>query len=139
MKPTSSALECYQDDSDIVATIMIEGRPIKLRTSPEFEQFMGSLEPLDPGAMIQQSIWLQQMGQAVGVGVQAEPQTLRLNGRQLVPVATPEAKAFLDSVLSLNLDTAHRQAVAVLLETIAKQLSDVATVREPSLLSTHYT
>jgi hypothetical protein len=135
MRSTSSESEFYQDDPGIVATIMIEGKPIKLRTSPEFEQFMGSLEPLDPRAMFQQSTWLQQMGQAVAVGIQADPQTLSLNGRQLLPVATPEAKAFLDSLLGLNLDTAHRRAVAVLLETIAKQLFDVATDRDASLLS----
>ncbi len=96
---------------------------------------MGSLEPLEPEAMFQQSIWLQQMSQAVAAGVQADPQTLRLNGRQLVPVATPEAKAFLGSLLDLNLDDPHRKAVAVLLETIAKQLFDVATDRDASLLS----
>ena len=135
MRSTTSNVEYYQDDPDIVATIMIDGKPIKLRTSPEFETFMKSLEPLDPEAMFQQSIWLQQMSQAVADGIQAETQTLRLNGRQLVPVATPEAKAFLDSLLSLNLDDAHRRAVAVMLETIAKQLFDVATDRDASLLS----
>lgn len=134
MRSTTSTVEFYQDDPDIVATVIIEGKPIKLRTSPEFETFMKSLEPLEPESMFQQSIWLQQMGQAVAIGVQAEPQTFRLNGRQLVPVATPEAKVFLDSLLGLNLDDAHRQAVAVLLGTIAKQLFDVAIDREPSLL-----
>lgn len=134
MRSTTSPFEFYHDDPGIVATVMIEGKPIKLRTSPEFEEFMGSVDRLKPAAMFQQSIWLQQMSQAVAAGVQAEPQTLRLNGRQLVPVATPKAKAFLDSLLGLNLDDAHRQAVAILLGTIAKQLFDDATDRDDSLL-----
>jgi hypothetical protein len=134
MRSTSSEFEFYHDDPGIVATVMIEGKTIKLRTSPEFVEFMGSLEPLDPEAMFQQSIWLQQMSQAVAAGIEAEPQTLPLNGRQLVPVATPEAKAFLDSLFGLKLDDAHRKAVAVLLEAIAKQLFNVATDRDASLL-----
>ena len=122
----------YSDDTEIVATVTVEGRPIKLRTSPEFEAFMQSVMDLDPKPMFQQAIWLEQMSHFLTAGEQGKVRSVRIRGKTFEPRATHEARAFLDALLQL--DDVPRRAAAALLSTVAVRLFHIATDRNPSLV-----
>lgn len=124
----------YTDDPEIIATFLTNGREIKLRTSPEYEAFMDSLNGLLPECMFQQSIWLQQMSVFLANGVRGTPHAIGLRGRVITPASTPEAVTFVDSLQSQQFDLVQRQAVAALLSAIAKQLYCNALDRDPSLI-----
>jgi hypothetical protein len=122
----------YQDDPEIVATVMIDGKPIKLRASPEYNAFIDSVMLLDPEPMFQQSIWLVQMCHFVESGDRGDEYMMHVFGKAIVPSATPEAHEFLETLYDLG--EAPRRAAAVLLRTFAKRFFDIATDRDPSLV-----
>lgn len=120
------------NNPEIVATVTVDGRPIKLRSSPEFEAFMRSVLDLDPKPMFQQAIWLEQMSHSLSAGVQDEIQSIRIRGKSIDPRATQEALAFLDALFQL--DDVPRRAAAALLSTMAKRLFQIVTDCNPSLV-----
>lgn len=135
MNTNSSNTEFYEDESDeIVATVILEGRSIKIRTSAEFEAFVNSVMTLPPEEMFRQAIWLLQMTHSLATGVKSDMGPMNIMGRRIVPLSTPEANIFLDSLFDQQFDSLYRQAIATVLSKIAKQLFEIATDREPSLL-----
>lgn len=123
-----------QDDSEIVAIAKVGSQEIHISTSPEYEAFLESGERLQPGPMLQQAVWLEQMSQFVGHGVQAEPVPLRIWGKWLIPSATEEAMTFVDGLRQRKLSRTQRHACGLLLSTLAKQLFQIATDRDPTLV-----
>ena len=124
----------YKDEPEIVAKVIVDGRLIKIRTSAEYEAFVYSVMTLPPEAMFRQAIWLVQMTHGLATGVKSDMEPMNIRGRRIVPLGTPEANIFVDSLLDQQFDSLYRQAIATLLSKIAKQLFDLATDREPSLL-----
>lgn len=122
----------YNDDPEIVATVFIDGKPIKLHASPEYDAFIRSVMLLEPEPMFQQAIWLVQMGLFLESGDRGDEYTMHALGKTIVPAATPEAHEFLETLYDLG--EAPRRAAAVLLKTLAKRLFDIATDRDPSLV-----
>ena len=123
----------YQDDNTkIVATVTIDGRPIKLRESLEYNAFIDSVMLLKPEPMFQQAVWLEQMSHCVSAGVRVDTEVVHIWGKTIVPAATQEAQEFLETLYDLG--DAPRRAVAVLLRTFAKRFFDIATDRDPSLV-----
>ena len=123
----------YQDDDqEIVATVEIDGRPIKLKGSAEFRAFIESVMLLAPEAKFQQAVWLEQMSYFLEAGVPGETRVLNICDRTIVPSATEEAFLFLESLY--DLENAPRRATAILLRTFAKQFFIIATNDDPSLL-----
>lgn len=122
----------HDDDPEIVATVMIDGRPIKLKNSEEFNAFIDSVILLDPEPMFQQAIWLVQMSHFLESGDRGDEYTMHALGKTIVPAATPEAHELIETLYDLG--DAPRRAVAVLLRTIAKRFFDIATDRDPSLV-----
>jgi hypothetical protein len=122
----------YCDDPEIVATVSIDGRPIRLRTSPEFEAFIHSVMLLDPEPMFEQAVWLEQMSHWLEAGVRGDAVDMSIWGRTIVPAATHEARVFLETLFDLG--DAPRRAAAVLLRTVAKRFFQIATDRDPSLM-----
>jgi hypothetical protein len=122
----------YHDDPEIVATVMIDGRPIKLKASKEFNAFVDSVMLLDPEPMFQQAVWLEQMSHCVSAGVRVDTEVMHIWGKTIVPAATQEAQEFLETLYDLG--HAPRRAAAVLLRTLGKRNFQIATDRDPSLL-----
>lgn len=128
----ATARNYYCDDPEIIATVMIDGRPIRLKGSPEFDAFLESVMRLEPEPMFQQAVWLLEAAYFVKAGIRCEPPAIPVWGRRIVPAATDEAVQFVDSLY--DLEEVPRRAAAVLLELFAKRFFDFATDRDPSLV-----
>lgn len=130
MKKSEPTFNC--DDPEIVATIMMDGRPIKLRGSPEFDAFVDSVMRLDPEPMFRQAVWLEEMSHFLATGIRGDGKIMHIWGRTIVPEATLEACVFLETLYDLG--DAPRRAAAVLLQTFAKRFFEIATEQDPSLV-----
>lgn len=122
----------YHDNPEIVATVMIDGRPIKLRASAEFNAFVDSVMLLNPEPMFQQAVWLEQMSHFLDSGVRGDEYQMHIWGRTIVPAATHEARLFLDSLYDLG--DVPRRAAAVLLRTFGERFFEIASERDPSIV-----
>lgn len=131
MKKSDPLFNC--DDPEIVATIEIDGRPVKLRGSPEFDAFIDSVMRLNPEPMFQQAVWLEQMSHFLTAGIGGDSQIAQIWGKTIIPQATPEACEFLETLYDLR--DAPRRAAAVLLSTFGKRFFQIATEQDPSLVS----
>ena len=120
------------DEPEIVATVTIDGRPIKLKESAEFNSFVDSVMLLEPEPMFQQAVWLEQMSHFVAAGVRGDTEVIRIWGKTIVPAATHEAQVFLETLYDLG--DAPRRAAAVLLRTFGKRIFQIASERDPSLV-----
>jgi hypothetical protein len=122
----------YCDDPEIVATVMIDGRPIKLKASDEFNAFVNSVMLLDPEPMLQQAVWIEQMSHCVEAGVRCDTVVMHVWGKTIVPAATLQAHEFVETLY--NLDRAPRCAVAVLLKTLSRRFFQIAATRDRSII-----
>lgn len=123
----------YQDDDpEIVATIMIDGKQIGLKGSSEFNEFVDSVMLLAPEPMFQQAVWLEQMSHFVEAGVRGDEHVMHIWGKTIIPAATHEAHEFLETLYDLG--DAPRRAAAILLRTFGKRFFQIASDRDPSIV-----
>jgi hypothetical protein len=121
-----------RDSPEIVATVMVDGKSIKLRGSPEFNAFIDSVMRLDPEPMFRQAVWLEEMSHFLAAGVRGDEKDMHIWGRTIVPAATHEARMFLETLYDLA--DIPRRAAALLLQTFAKRFFEIATEQDPSLV-----
>ena len=127
----------YEDDPKYLAEVEVGGRQIKIRTTPEFEDFADSLLNLTkPEEMLRASAWIMQMS----VRCVSDPSTLdlppvdtTLRGKRIPAFTTTAGQVFFKSLKAIE-DHDHRVAVSVFLDSLARQTLENACALDPGLV-----
>jgi hypothetical protein len=128
-------VEWYSDEPQYLATVVVNGRRIKLRSTPEYEAFLDSLFALtDAEELLAASVWVEQKAnQCIRCPelLIAPPQEITVQGRRIPPFSTPAGESFFTSLKDLA-DEERRIAVGEFLHVLARQLFANAALGRPA-------
>lgn len=115
----------YKDDPAIYAKANINGREIRLRSTPESDAFIRSLVGLEiADELLGSSVWLAQKAYACihnPEWLSADPVPFEIEGQKVVPFSTLEAEKFVATLLDIS-DRDHLAAIGQYLRMIAENL-----------------
>lgn len=119
-------LPTYKDDDPaIYAKANINGREIRLRSTPESDAFIRSLVGLESAdELLGASVWLAQKAYACihdPDRLSANPVPFVIDGRGVVPFSTMEAEEFITTLLDIS-DRDHLEAIGHYLRMVAENL-----------------
>jgi hypothetical protein len=127
----------YEDDSMCLAKVEVGDREMKLRTSPEFEEFIQSLLRLtEPEEMLRASAWINQMCcRCVSdpSRLDLSPTDITVKGILIPAFTTPAGQVFFKSLKDIE-DHDHRIAAAIYLKAVARRLFEIALHIDPGLV-----
>jgi len=110
--PLASFVQTNNDDESIYATLRIDGKEIRLHSTPEADRFLDSIAHLErTDELLGASIWLAQKAAACirnPERLQFEAVPIKVGQRKVAPYSTPEAEEF---IATLN-DVHDREYVA---------------------------
>jgi hypothetical protein len=127
----------YEDDPKYLAKIEVGDREIKLRTSPEFEEFIQSLLSVtEPEEMLRASAWINQMCcRCVSDPSRLDlpPVDITVKGIRIPAFTTPAGQVFFRSLKDIE-DHDHRTAAAIYLKAVAQRMFEIALHLDPCLV-----
>lgn len=127
----------YEDDPKVYAKVAVNGREIRLRSTPESDAFFNSLLALDDAdTLLSATVWLEHKANACAAGPESldtEPVAIQFRDRTIVPFSTPEDHDFAQSLSGVD-DRDRLYAIGFFLHAVAEQMFDRAVDRNPEIV-----